>query len=453
MNPLRLALVSLCLAAPAQAEWKRLFADHAEASSFLKSSWNKFEENYHPSYVLDDDPKTAWVEGVAGDGVGQQLTIPVSALGSARAVKVVIFNGYQKSKALLLANGAPKSLTLATVAGRLQTGSTTITLERKLGPQTFEVPMKGGLTAVTLTINTVHPGATYQDTCISDVQLFVDSDVPYLPTVENAKHAALLAWRKERLERAKVFATLPPAYAYVGASFTESGDDEQLESRCAEPVTEREDGRGCVSKKGWVSLQKRLDQGQAVPGLSPADLQLLAELTRLTAEKGATGWYSLTPPPKALPSPEGFPLDSALEPLLHLRDATLFEARGPAGRTISSNENTTRTTRSNLRLLDGTPEHPRRVFFTFRKVEEERTVWTEESAWLATWDEAGQLTALVSRGTSGDDMGTLTTITAWHLTFADGRIAKLTRTQLADTQPHFVEAFSGLLAQHRTYQP
>jgi hypothetical protein len=443
----------VCVALPAQAEWKRLFADHAEASSFLKSNWNKFEENYHPSYVLDDDPKTAWVEGVTGDGVGQQLTIPVSALGSARAVKVVIFNGYQKSKALLVANGAPKAITLTTHAGRLQTGSASVSLERKLGPQTFEVPVTGGLSAVTLTITAVHPGATYQDTCISDVQIFVDSEVPYVATVENAKRGALLAWRKERLARATIFAKLPPAYAYVGPSFTESGEDEQLESRCVEPIAERDDGRGCVAKKSWVPLQQRLARG--LPGWSPDDLKLLAELTSL-AKAPATvgvGWYSLTPPTKQLPAPEGIPLDPLLEPLLHLHDATLFEARGAAGRTVSSHENTTRSTLSNLRLLEGTSDHPRRAFFTFRRVEEERTVWTEDSTWLATWDDAGQLAALVSESSSGDDLGRVHTVTAWHVTLHEGRIAKVTRTQTTDAEPHFVEEFSGLLSQHRVYQP
>ena len=47
---------------------KQLHAATAESTSFLKSSWNKYNENYHPNYVLDDNPKTAWVEGAEGNG-------------------------------------------------------------------------------------------------------------------------------------------------------------------------------------------------------------------------------------------------------------------------------------------------------------------------------------------------------------------------------------------------
>src|SRR5688500_14568552 len=84
--------------------FKPLHSDGATASSYLANNWNKHTENYHPNYVLDDDPKTAWVEGAEGDGVGESVTIPLSALGSARAVRVEVRNGYQKSKDLHTAN-------------------------------------------------------------------------------------------------------------------------------------------------------------------------------------------------------------------------------------------------------------------------------------------------------------------------------------------------------------
>ena len=89
-----------------------LYSAKAESSSFLKSSWNKYTENYHPNYVLDNNPRTAWVEGVAGNGDGQQLVIPISAVGKVKQVKIRIKNGYQKSEKLLKANAAPKDILL-----------------------------------------------------------------------------------------------------------------------------------------------------------------------------------------------------------------------------------------------------------------------------------------------------------------------------------------------------
>ena len=99
-------LASLAMA-PAQADFNRLHPRAANASSYLRSNWNRFTENYHPNYVLDDNPATAWVEGDAGNGEGAVLRLPVSALQTARSVKLRVRNGYQKSDNLLVANAAP----------------------------------------------------------------------------------------------------------------------------------------------------------------------------------------------------------------------------------------------------------------------------------------------------------------------------------------------------------
>ena len=89
-----LAIFGLALAG----EFSQLYATEAEASSFLKSSWNKYNENYHPNYVLDNNPKTAWVEGVDGNGEGQKIVIPISAVSQIGRVKIRIKNGYQMCK-------------------------------------------------------------------------------------------------------------------------------------------------------------------------------------------------------------------------------------------------------------------------------------------------------------------------------------------------------------------
>jgi hypothetical protein len=91
------------------------------ASSFLRSDWNKYNENYHPSYVLDGNPKTAWVEGVDGNGEQERITIPLTPLKSASAVKLRIRNGYQKSDTLFTANAVPRNVT---ITARSPLGST-----------------------------------------------------------------------------------------------------------------------------------------------------------------------------------------------------------------------------------------------------------------------------------------------------------------------------------------
>ena len=87
--------------------WKPLRSASASATSFLQNNWNRFEENYHPSYVLDENPATAWVEGAAGFGIDESITIPLSAVRVARAIRLRIWNGYQKSMHLWTKNAMP----------------------------------------------------------------------------------------------------------------------------------------------------------------------------------------------------------------------------------------------------------------------------------------------------------------------------------------------------------
>ncbi len=182
--PTLLCLVSVSAFADGYA---RLQPQSATATSFLKSNWNKYEENYHPSYALDDDPKTAWVEGADGDGLNESIRIPVSALKSARAVRLVVFNGYQKSKGLLEANGAPKDLTVAVLGpGGKESAKKKISLDKKLGAQTIELPLTAGIADVVLTIDSVTPGTKYKDTCLSDVLAKNKTGLP-------AEDAALVA--------------------------------------------------------------------------------------------------------------------------------------------------------------------------------------------------------------------------------------------------------------------
>lgn len=466
MRLLPAVLPVLLLALPAHAEWKRLYADHAEASSALQSNWNKFEENFHPSYVLDDDPRTAWVEGAAGDGLGEKLTIPLTRLASARAVKLVIFNGFQFSQKLLVANAAPKVLRVVASLGKVETGAASLTLERKLGPQSFEVPLRGGLSTLTFTLESVHPGTVYRDTCLSDVQVFVDSDAPYDAAVEKAKQAALLGWRKERLDRAKDFARLPATYAYAGTHLQQTGDDADLETYCLPaPAKPRADAPPpCPVKPGVMALSQRLSRGQALGGLSAeaaAQLRELQDLEATFAHKGPapkSAWFVLTPPARHAPAPEGFPLPFVVEPLLHVKDATLFEAQGPAERAVTNpdanafEQARSTTTVSNALLLEGTAAAPRKLYLRTTVVNHELPEWTQRTGWLATWDEQGRLLHLVSRFAFVDPGATHEVASDWSVTLKEGRVAGLKRAQLSeDVSYGDPPGATTLVSQHREY--
>jgi hypothetical protein len=220
----------LLLSAPASAdEFLPLHAPHAQASSYLKSDWNRYTENYHPSFLLDGNPRTAWVEGAAGNGIGEVVSWQTSPVHAVDKVRIRLRNGYQKSEKLLTANAAPKEIKV--VWESLYQGaihSQTWTLERKMGWQelVLDPPADEPFNGVRLEIVSTHPGRVYEDLCISDAELAIvpaaegNEQSPYSRPIEQAKHQVLLDWVAERQATAAYFANEPEKYPFASTSFT-----------------------------------------------------------------------------------------------------------------------------------------------------------------------------------------------------------------------------------------
>lgn len=490
---MRTLLIVVFVAVPAQAEFKRLHAERASASSFLESNWNKYQENYHPSYVLDDDPTTAWVEGADGDGVGESLTIRLSPLKKAKALRLVITPGYQKSKGLFAANGTPTKLGVHVEGPAHETSiDTELTLAPKWGTQTFEVPLTGGLASLTLTLLEVRAGKTYKDTCLSDVQVFVDSEVPYDKRVEEAKRQAMLTWKKERLATAKYFASLPPTYPFAANTFGWKRSAPVVLSRRYSKVWVKEGDFATEGTRNpkFVELDVAIDSG-AVPGeLDEAEKAELKALRTLTKEPKAGKWFSVsskgtTRLPEGLIDGaliETFP--PALAPLVRASDLTLFEAAKnelviakPSAQALNHGERGF-TTLSTLRLLEGTPASPRRALVKHLEVYFERSDY-EIGTWaLLTWGEDGLLRRMVlwreEVETSGggrnmnldapekDWPPEVTTLRrrvaeAWAFTVADGKIGairqRVVRSEIGSPEGYGLSADEGISTIVTTFEP
>src|SRR5689334_3483975 len=121
-------IVAAAIAAPAVATAapveRRLHTDSTESSSFLWNDWNKFQENYHPNYIADDDAKTAWVEGAANSGAGEWVRINLTELDKTTKLRLKIRNGYQKSKALFKANARAKDITVRLLPSKTEVKAT-----------------------------------------------------------------------------------------------------------------------------------------------------------------------------------------------------------------------------------------------------------------------------------------------------------------------------------------
>ena len=194
---------------------RRLHSDNIDASTFLWNDWNKFVENYHPNYVADDDPTTAWVEGAKSTGAGEWVRIQVTPLDQTTRVRLRVRNGYQKSADLWSANARAKDVTVRLLPGNTEKK---LVLADKDGWQELVIDQPAGaVRAVELAIGSVYEGSKYPDLAISDIQVFATSQDPDNPAFEKTKRETLLAWRTARAAAAKVFKSnvgMPIATAY-----------------------------------------------------------------------------------------------------------------------------------------------------------------------------------------------------------------------------------------------
>lgn len=130
-------------------------------------------DNYFPEYVNDDNPVTAWAEGVSGNGEGQSLVFAFPA--GTKLTGCEVMPGFFKNDDLFSKNSAPSALLIST-------GGNSVTADvseyanswhgsSSLQTVTFSTPLicDG---AVTVSIQAVRGGWKYTDTLISEFHFF-----------------------------------------------------------------------------------------------------------------------------------------------------------------------------------------------------------------------------------------------------------------------------------------
>lgn len=159
-----------------------------EASSIIKAdAINRF--NYEPKNLFDNDLNTAWVEGVAGSGVGEWVEIQFEKDVQIEAVGII--NGYTKNEAIYNANNRIRKIRLDVVFRDYWRGNTDLnggkTVDIDLSEKQFnelnrnvqapfiswlaDYGMGRAVSKIRLTILEVARGAKYDDTCISELYL------------------------------------------------------------------------------------------------------------------------------------------------------------------------------------------------------------------------------------------------------------------------------------------
>ncbi len=150
-----------------------------------KIKYDNWSCMYSAYNAMDNNPKTAWSEGVEGDGIGEILIVSVD---TSRPVE--IWGGLGVSQELFNANNRPKNIRVYVLQANASSGAAqfgsfysdikvlgnhTIKLKdinnyQPLALPRFTLRKDGGRTFVAIEILSVYRGLKYKDTCISEIR-------------------------------------------------------------------------------------------------------------------------------------------------------------------------------------------------------------------------------------------------------------------------------------------
>ena len=145
---------------------------YVTASSFLE---DKDSSKYQAQNAHDLNYKTAWVEGVKGDGVGEYLVYHFNSV-SPRITKIVVVNGYVKSESAWKNNSRVKTLKVyidnepyALLSLSDERSEQYFKLTTPIGNDPAESDKNGKEWTIKFEILEVYKGDKYDDTVITEI--------------------------------------------------------------------------------------------------------------------------------------------------------------------------------------------------------------------------------------------------------------------------------------------
>lgn len=125
--------------------------------------------SYAAKNLKDKKQATAWFEGDDGSGLGS--TVELSLSGSQAVTGFRIWNGYWLTYDMWQRNNRVKTLQVVTAEGE----EFSFDLADEMKPQEVRFPKPVTTSKLTFRIKGVHNGNTFNDTAISELQLFDDA--------------------------------------------------------------------------------------------------------------------------------------------------------------------------------------------------------------------------------------------------------------------------------------
>lgn len=130
-------------------------------SSVLKPQYGN---TYGPANLVDEDLRTAWVEGVGGQGEGESITVDLG--GPQQVSGIQLMNGYHKNARIFAVNSRVRSAIV-----RFSNGSwREVRLKDAPGVQELRFSLVEA-TWVQFEIRSVYPGSKYKDTAITEFRV------------------------------------------------------------------------------------------------------------------------------------------------------------------------------------------------------------------------------------------------------------------------------------------
>lgn len=134
------------------------------ATSYLYEA--EYNIDHKPENLIDGSLSNAWVEGVDGAGIGETVTLNLNT--KCKLSGLNINAGYQKNEGNYYKNSRPKELEISFSDGTY----TKVTLEDACGLQKITLDTPVETEWIKIKINSVYEGTDYDDTCISEIDLF-----------------------------------------------------------------------------------------------------------------------------------------------------------------------------------------------------------------------------------------------------------------------------------------
>ncbi len=156
----------------------RLYVSREEASSCLNVK-SKDGATYGAEHLTDGDYHTAWVEGSDDDGEGEYVILHLN--GTCKVSKIVVYNGFLKSKYRYSINGKVLKMKFEFSDGSslikdlnvMYPGESEVEFSvSELNPTTVELDEPVETEYVKCTIIDAEQGTKYRDTAISDIEIY-----------------------------------------------------------------------------------------------------------------------------------------------------------------------------------------------------------------------------------------------------------------------------------------